>query len=80
MLKNPLALAQIGIERLSDLLQPLVSDAPCSIPELSCLSPRLGNLLLRRFVSQQQNDLWQANDHFLSLFRKEDDDDDDSDR
>ena len=71
MVKNPLALAQIGIDFLSNILQSSISTYPCSIFELSCLSPRLGNLLLRKLILHQQNDLSKSNDYFLSLFRTE---------
>lgn len=73
MLKNPSALARIGIDCLSDILQPLINARPISINDLSCLSSRLGNLLLKKLIFEQQKDLSNANDHFLSLFRVESD-------
>lgn len=67
-MNDPSALTDISIRHLSDYLLPLVADGSIHIAELACLSPRLGNLLLRTLVEMHKQDLAHSTDYFLSLF------------
>ncbi|CAF3334883.1 unnamed protein product [Rotaria sp. Silwood1] len=65
---DPLNLTEIGIHYLSNYLLPVVSNQNIYIPELSCLSTRLGNLLLKTIVNTKRIDSSNSTDYFLSLF------------
>ncbi|CAF1358197.1 unnamed protein product [Rotaria sordida] len=61
-------LTEIGIRYLSNYLLSIVSKQKIYVPELSCLSPRLGNLLLKTIVNTKRIDSSNSTDYFLSLF------------
>ena len=67
-MNEPLNLTEIGIRYLSNYLSPIVTNQSIYISELSCLSPRLGNLLLKTIIEYKRKDLYNTTDHFLSLF------------
>ncbi len=67
-MNEPLNLTEIGIRYLSNYLLPIVTNQSIYISELSCLSPRLGNLLLKTMLDFKRIDSTQSTDYFLSLF------------
>lgn len=67
-MNDPLALTEIGINYLSNYFLPIVVNRCIYVPELSCLSPRLGNLLLRKLIEYKQKTPVDSTDDFLSLF------------
>jgi hypothetical protein len=67
-MNKPLNLTESGIRYLSNYLLPIVTNESIYITELSCLSPRLGNLLLKTMVELIKIDSSNATDYFLSLF------------
>jgi hypothetical protein len=67
-MNEPLNLTELGIRYLSNYLSPIVANHSIYISELSCLSPRLGNLLLKTIIDCKRKDLYNTTDHFLSLF------------
>jgi hypothetical protein len=67
-MNEPLNLTELAIRYLSNYLSPIVADHSIYISELSCLSPRLGNLLLKTIIDSKRIDLFQSTDYFLSLF------------
>ena len=67
-MNDPLNLTEIGIRSLSNYLLPTVNNQSIYLPELSCLSPRLGNLLLKTLIEYKQNHSSNSTDYFLSLF------------
>ncbi len=69
-MNEPLNLTEIGIRYLSNYLLPIVSDQSIYISELSCLSARLGNLLLKTIIESKLIDPSDSTDYFLSLFNK----------
>ena len=69
-MNEPSTLSEIGIRCLSKYLFPLVTDEPICISELSYLTPRLGNLLLKTLLELKRADSFNTTDYFLSLFSK----------
>ncbi|CAF0977812.1 unnamed protein product [Adineta ricciae] len=69
-MNEPSTLSEIGIRCLSKYLLPLVTDEPICISELSYLTPRLGNLLLKTLLELKRADSFNTTDYFLSLFSK----------
>ncbi|UJR26229.1 hypothetical protein I4U23_007572 [Adineta vaga] len=69
-MNEPLSLSEIGTRYLSNYLLPFVSDEPIHISELSCLTPRLGNLLLKSILEFRRTDSSNSTDYFLSFFTK----------
>ncbi|CAF1408746.1 unnamed protein product [Adineta steineri] len=69
-MNEPLHLTEIGIRYLSNYLLRIVSNQPIHICELSCLTPRLGNLLLKTIIESKRLDSSNSTDYFLSLFNK----------
>ncbi|CAF2307628.1 unnamed protein product [Rotaria sp. Silwood2] len=67
-MNDPLNLTEIGIRYLSNYLIPIVSNQNIYLSELSCLSSRLGNLLLKTIVNIKRLDSSDSTDYFLSLF------------
>lgn len=67
-MNEPLNLTEIGTHSLLNYLTPLLNDQHIYLSELSCLSPRLGNLLLRKFIEYKQKHPADSTDHFLSFF------------
>jgi hypothetical protein len=67
-MNEPLNLTEIGIRYLSNYLLPIVTNQNIYLSELSCLSPRLGNLLLKTLIEYKRLDSWESTDYFLSLF------------
>ena len=67
-MNEPLNLTEIGIRYLSNYLLPIVTNQNIYISELSCLSPRLGNLLLKTIIEFKKIDSSDSTDYFLSLF------------
>lgn len=67
-MNEPLNLTEIGIRYLANYLLPSVTNKTIYISELSCLSPRLGNLLLKIILEYQRIDSTNSTDHFLCLF------------
>jgi hypothetical protein len=67
-MNEPLNLTEIGIRYLSNYLLPIISDQSIYISELSCLSSRLGNLLLEKIIESKLIDPSDSTDYFLSLF------------
>ncbi|CAF4438174.1 unnamed protein product [Rotaria socialis] len=67
-MNEPLNLTEIGIRYLSKCLLPIVANENAYIPELSCLSQRLGNLLLKTIIKFRRTHLSETTDCFLSLF------------
>ena len=67
-MNEPLNLTEIGIRCLSNCLSPFVTNENVYISELSCLSQRLGNLLLKTIIELKRKDSTVSNDYFLSLF------------
>lgn len=67
-MNEPLHLTQIGIDQLANRLIPIVRYQSIHLTELSCLSPRLGNALLKTLIKRKRLDSTSSNDHFLSLF------------
>jgi hypothetical protein len=67
-MNEPLNLTEIGIRYLSNYLLPIVTNQSIYISELSCLSPRLGNLLLKTMLDFKRIDSTQSTYYFLSLF------------
>lgn len=67
-MNEPLNLAEIGVHYLSKSLIPITADEDVYIPELSCLSKRIGNLLLKKIIECKRINSWESNDSFLSLF------------
>ena len=68
-MKDLCTLTEISIRYLSNLLFPLVANETTSISELACLSPRLGNLLLKTLIELQRQNASQSTDCFLSLYQ-----------
>lgn len=68
-MNEPLDLTEIGTRYLSNYLLPIVTNQNIYIPQLSCLSQRLGNLLLKTILETKRNDS-ESTDHFLCLFNK----------
>jgi hypothetical protein len=67
-MNDPLNLTEIGIRYLTNYLSSIVTDQYIYISELSCLSPRLGNLLLKTILEYKRIDSNESTDYFLSLF------------
>ncbi|CAF3626023.1 unnamed protein product [Rotaria socialis] len=67
-MNEPLNLTEIGIRYLSKCLLPIVANENAYIPELSCLSQRLGNLLLKTIIKFRRTHSSETTDCFLSLF------------
>jgi len=67
-MNEPLNLTEIGIRYLSNYLLPIVTNQSIYISELSCLSPRLGNLLLKTILECKRINSNESTDCFLSLF------------
>ena len=67
-MNEPFNLTQIGIDYLANHLIPIVRYQSVHLTELSCLSPRLGNLLLKALIKYKRLDSRSPTDHFLSLF------------
>jgi len=67
-MNDPLNLTEIGIRYLTNYLSPIVTDQCIYISELSCLSPRLGNLLLKTILEYKRINSNESTDYFLSLF------------
>lgn len=67
-MNEPLNLTEIGIRYLSNSLLPIVTHQSIHLNELSCLSLRLGNLLLKTLIECKRLDPSQPTDYFLSLF------------
>lgn len=68
IMNGPLNLSEISSHYLANYLLPAVANENIYIPELSCLSQRLGNLLLKTIIKSKQIDLSKTTDCFLSLF------------
>ena len=69
-MNEPLNLTELGIRYLSNYLLPIISNQSIYISELSCLTPRLGNLLLKTIIESKLLDSSESTDYFLSLFTK----------
>lgn len=67
-MNEPSNLIEIGIGCLANCLLPIVRHHNVNLTELSCLSPRLGNLLLKTLVEYKRSDGSSSTDYFLSLF------------
>jgi hypothetical protein len=67
-MNEPLNLTEIGIRYLTNYLLPIVTNENIYISELSCLSPRLGNLLLKTILKYKRIDPTEPTDCILCLF------------
>lgn len=67
-MNEPSNLTEIGIGCLANCLLPIVRHHNVHLTELSCLSPRLGNLLLKHLIKYKRSDCSSSTDYFLSLF------------
>jgi hypothetical protein len=67
-MNDPSNLTDICTRYLSNYLLPVVANQNVYIRELSCLSPRLGNLLLETLIKSKRLNSSDSTDCFLSLF------------